>query len=67
MGIVLGLQIDLMRIPTEPVSVLCYYDEILTQASSKVEKVLAFGSQFCRDGFVLGSLVKAAKYSRNVR
>lgn len=51
----------------EPVSVLCYYDEILTQASSKVEKVLAFGSQFCRVGFVLGSLVKAAKYSRNVR
>lgn len=51
----------------EPVLVLCYCNEILTQASSKVEKVLAFGSQFCRVGLVLGPLVKAAKHRRNVR
>lgn len=66
MGVVLGLQKDLMRILTESVSVLCYCNEILTWASSKVEKVLAFGSQFCRVGLVLGPLVKAAKYRRNV-
>lgn len=67
MGVVWGLQIDLIRIPMEPVLVLCYCNEILTQASSKVEKVLAFGSQFCRVGLVLGPLVKAAKHRRNVR